>query len=352
MNWQHGLSMCQHVSMAGKSGSAHQLADLPEDLAPELRRLAECLRSHFEELDVSIRTYAQHAPWDAGTVSRFLSGERVASHEFIDRLVADAGAQHTAEEIAQDTAQAQDLRTNALRIRNARAAESERLTQELREAEEEIKLFQTRERLLTKELASADNQYQLLLERFKELQKTQDLTGDISRQIEGRQEVRDVAENKDTAEKEVHRLQRELEIERSARIEAEERRDSLQAELDRNRTDLLRSGGSSAPAALYGSQSTLMAAIRDRRNHWGNWIAVIAIPVVVLSTPVYLGLIYHTLSGSAVLLKVITICGITVPIWLAREARKTSRRTPSKIRPFLLRLIVLMIILFLIAAFI
>jgi hypothetical protein len=239
-----------------------------------------------------------------------------------------------------------------LRIRNARAAESERIVQELREAETEIKLFRTRERILTKELQGADNQYQLLLEKFKDLQNAQDLTDDPTRQIEGQRAAKSVAKNRDTAEKEVNRLKRELETEKSARIEAEKRRDLLQAELDRNRTDLLRSGGSSAPAALYGSHSTLMAAIRDRRSHWGNWIAVIAIPIVVLGAPIYLGLIYHTLSSTEDLLKIITICGIMAPIWLAWEAWRTSRRGPSKTLPFFLRLIILMAILFFVSAFI
>lgn len=340
--------MCKHAAMPGKRGSGRQLDPLPDDLAPELRRLAECLRSHFDDLEMSIRTYSDQVPWDAGTVSRFLSGKIVASRDFVDRLVADAGTQHTPEQIEQDSAQAQDLRTNALQVRNTKAAESERIAEELREAEEEIKLFRARERLITKELERANDQYQLLLEQYRELQRSQDLENSSVRQIENRQ----VARDKDAAEEVVNRLRHELEVERSARIDAVQRRDALQAELDRNRTELLRSGGSSAPAALYGSHSTLMSAIRDRRNHWGNWIAVFAIPVVVFGTPIYLGLIFRALNSRDHTLKIITVCSILVPVWLALEALRTSRRGSDMTSRHLWRIALVMAALFVLFAFI
>src|SRR6201996_4229409 len=168
--------MCQHAPMPGDQGSRHQLGPLPEELAPEVRRLAECLRSHFEQLGMTIGAYAEQVPWDKGTISRYLSGKLVASKGFVDRLVGDAGKQRPPDETESNKAEAQDLRTKALRTRNAKAAESERIAEELAEAENEIRLFKTRERVLTKELESAESEYRQLLEKYEDLQKSQDPT--------------------------------------------------------------------------------------------------------------------------------------------------------------------------------
>ena len=104
--------------------SASNLSPLPDDLSPELRKLAEFLRGHFYMIGTSVRAYALRNNWDPGAVSRFLKGERIPPQSFVDTLLADAGPQRSPDEVEQEHKEGLDLRLKALRVRNARAAES------------------------------------------------------------------------------------------------------------------------------------------------------------------------------------------------------------------------------------
>lgn len=58
-----------------------------ETRRPELIALAECLSGTFQELDYSVRAFARSVFRDAGSVSRYLSGQRMPPPEFINELL-------------------------------------------------------------------------------------------------------------------------------------------------------------------------------------------------------------------------------------------------------------------------
>ncbi len=329
--------------------STGRLAPLPDDLAPELRELAEFLRSHFSALNTSVRAYAVGHNWDPGAVSRFLSGDRIPPQSFADALLADAGPQRSPEEVDREMAEAFDLRLNALQVRNARAARSEQITQELAAAEQEISLLRTKERVLTRALQAAEAEHKLLYANYKEMQKQ--IESGMQQITSGRpSELERIAKARDEARKEVVRLKGELASERSARIEAEERRDALQAELDKADAELLLAGGSALAIGSYSLRRQLAEAIGARRAHWGGMIALIVVPATIYGIPLYLGLIYHTLAHTEEALRITTICTLSIPAWFAWAAQRVGRsRNWFTIKRFLLK-ICLIALMFFIAA--
>lgn len=77
--------------MSSEQRSAGNLQELREDL-PELdRALAEALRGAFYVMGMSLRNYAAELHVNAGAVSRFLSGLRTPSGDFVGRAIELAG---------------------------------------------------------------------------------------------------------------------------------------------------------------------------------------------------------------------------------------------------------------------
>ena len=302
--------------------SAGKLEPLSRDLAPELRELAEFLRRHFNTLKISVRAYAHRINRDPGAVSRYLSGDRIPPQDFADALLADAGPQRSPEEVEREKAQVLDLRLKALRLRNARAAKSEQITQELAAAEEEISLLRAREREITKSLVTAAADYKALYDKYEELQNSIQGT---RRSIAGSPTLERAADERDQAHERIIRLEEELAIERERRIAAEKRRDALQAKLDTSDAELARAGGSDFAVSTYASDRQFFVVLRGRATRWGGAVSLVAAPLVIFGAPIYLGLIYHILTPSQEPLKVLTICGLLIPIWFSLAMLKVER---------------------------
>jgi hypothetical protein len=64
----------------------HSLAPIPEAISVEGRQFTETMRGLFCALEMSLTRFAVQMHCDKGTVSRYLSGERVPPPDFIDRL--------------------------------------------------------------------------------------------------------------------------------------------------------------------------------------------------------------------------------------------------------------------------
>ena len=114
-------------------------------------------------------------------------------------------------------------------------------------------------------------------------------------------------------------------MKRAARIAAEQRRDMLQAELDRTDAELVRAGGAALVINSYNSQRQLLVVMRGRRTRWGGAVSFLAVPLVIFGAPLYLGLIYHTLSSAQGTLKVMTAFGLFVPLWFALAIMKVEQ---------------------------
>ena len=273
-------------------------------------------------VNASVRAYALRNNWDPGAVSRFLKGERIPPQSFIDALLADAGPQRSPEEVEQEQAQGRDLRLKALLVRNAREAQSEQIAQDLAKAEHEINLLQAREVLLTEALVKANAKHKSLYERYQ-LMQAEIQHGSQRKAIPPA--LGQLAAERDHAGKEIVRLKEQLERERAARVAAEQRRDMLQAELDKTNAELVKAGGAALAIDSYNSQRQLLVVMRGRKTRWGGGISLIAVPAVIYGSPLYLGLIYHTLTPGQSVLKVMTACGLFVPLWFALAIMKVEQ---------------------------
>jgi hypothetical protein len=262
-------------------------------------------------IKTGVRAYALRNNWDPGAVSRFLRGDRIPPQSFVDTLLADAGPQRSPAEVEQQQAEGLELRLKALQLRNARAARSEQIAQELTVAEQEINLLKAKERVLAKALVRAEAEHRSLYEKYQEMER---------RIYEGPQPsigpgLGQVADEREHARREIARLKEELAIEKAARIAAEERRDMLQAALAKTDAELVRAGGSAFGIGTYDSQRQLLVVMRGRRARWGGAVGLIVVPTVTYGSPLYLGLIFHTLTSSQGFLKVMTACGLFIPLW-------------------------------------
>jgi hypothetical protein len=219
----------------------------------------------------------------------------IPPQDFADTLLADAGPQRSPEEVEAERAHVFDLRIKALQVRNARAARSEEITRELANAEREISLLRTTERALASTLSKTEAEYKSLHAQYQEMQKR---LRDAPPQITSGPELKQLAHDRDRTQEEIDRLKGELALEKAARIAAEERRDALQAELDKAEVELVRAGGSAFAVGTYDLQHQLLVALRSRRTRWGGLIGLVAVPAVTYGAPIYLGLVYHTLTSS------------------------------------------------------
>jgi hypothetical protein len=302
--------------------SAGKLAPLADDLPPELRELAEFLRRRYYALRTTVRAYALRNNWDPGAVSRFLSGERIPPQYFADTLLADAGPQRSPEEVEREHKQALDLRIKALQLRNARAAKAEQIAQQLAAAEQEISLLKAKEEALATALVKAKADHKSLYDKYQEMYER---IQHEPLQITAGSTLKQLADERDRARMEIDRLNNEIADERTARVAAEARRDELQAELSRIDVALVRAGGSALSVGTYDSERNLLVALRGRATRWGGAVSLVAVPVVIYGAPIYLGLIYHILTASQEPLKVMTGCGLLIPLWFTLAIRRINR---------------------------
>lgn len=317
-HWVQTGNCNEHVTQ----WSMTKLRPLRDDLAPEIRKLAEFLRQAFDQIGTGVRDYARDTHWEPGTISRFLSGERISRQDFIDMLLADAYPQHTPAEAEEERRRGRDLRNDALRVCNSRVAEAERLAQELSDAQHEIDLAALRERELSEALFQKQKKLDSLLEERRRMEASRSDSWPGRNEIESRQQQLDrIVKERERAQVEIESLRRDLGHEVAIREAAEKRRDELQATLDIANAELVRAGASAVEVDSYDPSRRLFAALREHRAQWGGILNLIAVAAVICVGPFYLGLVYHMLPKSLGAAQSLTIIALVIPGWLATRMR-------------------------------
>jgi len=327
------------------SGSG--LPPLPHDLTPEVRALANFLRKRFAQLRISPREYGRINNWDADVVFGFLSGEQIPPQEFIDALLGDAGPGRSTEEVDNDHTQSTRLRQAALQTADARKAEQERLERELSRVQNVIRLAEARERDLTSILIEKEDEYNSLLMSYEQLKAAQRAAATGPKQLASYQpRLNELDRERDQTQKEIRRLNSELNTERAARAVAEEKRDELRAELDRARA-LVHLAGASVPDFGYYSPRTL--TILRRGTIW---------PLFIVGTSLtfyctfYLGMVYHLLSSYQLALKLLTISWLSLPAFLLLTMTRVGYGEVRHSFRFFISVVLLAVALFFIGALI
>ncbi|QJT03018.1 hypothetical protein G9272_24290 [Streptomyces asoensis] len=96
--------------------SAGRRSEIEVSTLPEVAALATELTLIFKSLDISQQQYAIRTNYDKSYVSRFLGGRRVATQEFIDRLLHEIGSHRQTSVTEETRARSSQLRNSALRV--------------------------------------------------------------------------------------------------------------------------------------------------------------------------------------------------------------------------------------------
>ncbi len=137
---------------------------------PEVAAFTAFLDQLFRALNVSLTRYAVRCNRDKGSVSRYLSGARIAPKDFVDELLREV-AGTTGQSVSPDVQEhAHRLRMDALRVRNASRHEVEELRERLGAAERELQLAGVRERALLRSLEATEAQATQAEQRYRQLE--------------------------------------------------------------------------------------------------------------------------------------------------------------------------------------
>ncbi|WP_458244048.1 helix-turn-helix domain-containing protein [Streptomyces sp. MAI_2237] len=119
--------------------SARRRSEIEVSTLPEVAALATELTIIFKSLGISQQQYAIRANYDKSYVSRFLNGRRVATQEFIDRLLREVES-HRRTLITDETrVRLEQLRNGALRVYDPELFRVETMRSEVSKYQREVK---------------------------------------------------------------------------------------------------------------------------------------------------------------------------------------------------------------------
>ncbi|QIY99467.1 hypothetical protein HEP87_43100 [Streptomyces sp. S1D4-11] len=128
---------------------------------PEVAALATALTTLFNGLEIPQQRYAARVIMDKSTVSRFLNGRRVATQEFIDRLLSELERHRKAPITEETRVRIRGLRLSALKVTDPQVFELEDLREKINISHRVIRQYQRQqealELLLDKKEADAQN---------------------------------------------------------------------------------------------------------------------------------------------------------------------------------------------------
>ena len=153
------------LTVLAQVSSSRSLSPIPDDVLPEIRDFAQTLRVLFGALGMSLNRLAALLHSDPGTVSRYLSGQRIPPPDFVDSLckvVYDAKGSLVTPQV-RELVHEQFL--VALRVHNPARYEVQQLTDLLRAAAQEKRQYQITVVALEEAIASRNDKiYALELE--------------------------------------------------------------------------------------------------------------------------------------------------------------------------------------------
>lgn len=215
--------------------SPFALRPLSDEVPREAALLAERLREVFKALNVSVRRYATRTNRNAGAVSRYLNGTRVAPWDFITELLTEVAR---AKSRPVQTEVFEHIRTahrEALKATNKKLFELQEIQDQLEAADFRSQQAELRERVLTEALYARERRIAEL--ETKQLEMSEHWKRDVkSREAEiSKLSASHNANSEELArlKSEVERLRIELNDAKEESHRAEERCRSLEKRLEK-----------------------------------------------------------------------------------------------------------------------
>ncbi|UKY51551.1 hypothetical protein [Streptomyces inhibens] len=142
------------------SRSTARLTEVEVSQLPEVAELATALTTMFNALEISQQRYAARTLMDKSTVSRYLNGRRVATQDFIDRMLAEIERYRGTPVTEETKVRLRGLRLAALKVSDPQTFELENLRNQVDRSHREIRNLSRQqealEMLLDQREAAAD----------------------------------------------------------------------------------------------------------------------------------------------------------------------------------------------------
>ncbi|MFI0975501.1 hypothetical protein ACH4SP_00570 [Streptomyces sp. NPDC021093] len=231
------------MARSAASSSAAERGEVPEVAA-----LGNTLTGLFKTLGVSQEAYAVRVTLDASTVSRFLRGRRVATEDFISRLVREAEHKLGAPLKQEAKAEVHRQRLAALRATDPAGYELECLRQEMLRSQRTIVRLTRQEEALHDLLAKRESEVLTVRAELDSLHRdwSADLTAATHREVELRTALDDHTTARDTLLAEITKLRADLADTSALRADAETRCRDLEDRvlaMEEELAELRRDGG-------------------------------------------------------------------------------------------------------------
>ncbi|MFE9566754.1 helix-turn-helix domain-containing protein [Streptomyces sp. NPDC006487] len=192
---------------------------------PEVAALGNTLTDLFKTLGVSQEAYAVRVDLHASTVSRFLNGRRLATEDFVDRLIRETEQRLGSPLMEEAKAEVHRQRLAALRSTNPAGYELECLRQEMTRSQRTIARLTRQEEALHDLLAKRESEVVSVRGELDSLRRdwSADLTAATRREVELRAALDDQTTVRDALLAEIARLRADLADTSALRADAETR---------------------------------------------------------------------------------------------------------------------------------
>ncbi|MFF8932863.1 hypothetical protein ACF1AO_37060 [Streptomyces longwoodensis] len=219
--------------MAKEVPSARSSSEIEHGEVPEVAVLGNALTSLFNTLEMTQNAYAVRISMDKSIISRYLRGRRVATEDFIDRLVREVEARRGVSIQPEARRQLTRFRLNALKVTDPVTYELEALRAEMLESERKVSMLVRHQEALHDLLEKRESEIRSVqgeLEKVR-LDSTADLVRAERAEVELRQRVKHHSTECDRLVQEIARLKSELSEITTLKADAEQRCVELEAQV-------------------------------------------------------------------------------------------------------------------------
>ncbi|MEW1778905.1 hypothetical protein [Streptomyces sp. NPDC086777] len=211
--------------MSETTPSTRNSSDVERGGIPEVAALGNALTALFNTLEISQSVYGVRVCMDKSIVSRYLRGRRVATQDFIDRLVREVETERGASLQPEVRSRLAGLRLDALRVTDPAVYELESLRAEMARSARQVQTLVRHQEALHDLLDKRESEARAAQGELAAVR--QDWTADILRAERAEMELREHAGRHSTErerlEEEIARLRAEVSEVASLKAEAERR---------------------------------------------------------------------------------------------------------------------------------